>query len=686
MSIVSESNQLTVLQLTYKYIPDVKGGSVYKDWKVKVEFISNRNYWHIKADAPWANNFTIHLADSGEHFFGVQERNYPSNQLSPDLRGESITVAVNGADYLYSENFASAWSAFYYNSLGYASFFDTFYEGEYKFGNRGTTQLFHTTSELDWYLFFGKDGNEIFNGYYSVIGTPKYIPLWACGSIVWRDEAKGGKVQILDDAKLFTDLQIPISGMLLDRPYSDGSQRWSKMNFNENFSSPEVWIKELKDVYGLELITWVAPMTFSDHDFPGLLPGFQGYMDLTDSVAIKEFETRLANEQYKYGVKGHKMDRADEFFPYVEHWSDKSSYRTHRNKYIFLYSKTIDSFLEEAWGKDQFNLSRSGFQRCQPHLSAIWGGDPRSSWDGMAGNLANAMRTSFMGFPNWGSDVGGYLGDTGVIPDELYIRWLQWGVWTGLFEIKYDGAGGNGSDRAPWNCSENVQSTFRKACIQRNQLVPYIYSNLNTASVNGTLMKPLSMMYPGDDHTYQLWNEYLFGNNFLVAPVTSSENKREVYFPEGVWINYYSPGEKIAGSQTKLVDCGLEHIPIYIKEGSVFVTGDIKLGNNNHWKKGNDFFVINAFPSNKKTNSYFDLVDMFDQDKIKHIVMDNNSNEINIISPPLSLDTKISILVQKQLYKVFLNGKRIRSERSQENFCEINIKKGIEINLTVKYE
>ena len=87
---------------------------------------------------------------------------------------------------------------------------------------------------------------------------------------------------------------------------------------------------------------------------------------------------------------------------------------------------------------------------------------PRSNWDGFRGNFRKCPSASgFLGFPIWGSDVGGYLGP-GDIPEDLYVRWLQAGSMSGLFEIKLDGAGGMGNDRVPWHYPESLQNEFRK--------------------------------------------------------------------------------------------------------------------------------------------------------------------------------------------------------------------------------
>jgi alpha-glucosidase (family GH31 glycosyl hydrolase) len=355
-----------------------------------------------------------------EHYFGLIEKLYPANLKSPDLRGNVVDVEVYAlGSRNFAENYASAYSAFFISSRGYGSFFDTFAKGRYQLAINDITQIYHQTNKLDWYIFYGPTGRMIHKQYYDIIGRPKPIPIWACGPIFWRDQNNGGKEEILADISKFTELKIPLTACWVDRPYSDGGHEWSKMNFNDKFPYPDRWINTINEKYGLQFMTWIGPMTFSDKDFPGLLPNYKGYIDLTHPEAIAEFERRLFLHQYSVGVKGHKMDRGDENFPVTAQWYEPISESESRNKYVYLCAKIVHEMLTRAYGKDQYNFARAAaFHRCQPYLSALWGGDSRSNWLGMAGSQANAMRCGFLGFPVWGNDTGGYLGP-GKIDDDI---------------------------------------------------------------------------------------------------------------------------------------------------------------------------------------------------------------------------------------------------------------------------
>lgn len=621
------------------------------------------------------NHITIKMKDRDEHYFGLIEKLYPKNQKNPDLRGETIDVDVyHKGEENFAENYASAYSAFFMSSHGYGSFFDTFARGQYQFARDGSTEIYHQTNRLDWYLFYGPAGDVIHREYFKVIGEPKRVPIWAAGPVVWRDDnggdstRAGGSQEILTDLQKFTDLEIPLTATFLDRPYSNGNHEWSKMDFNEKFANPEKWIGTINEKFGMEFMTWVGSLTFGDPYFPGLLPSDVGYLDLTHPEALAEFERRM-ERQYMVGVKGHKMDRADENFPVTAVWHEPVPQSETRNKYVYLYARVIHEFLEKAHGDDQFNFARAAYHRSQPYLSAIWGGDNRPNWQGMAGNMANAIRAGFMGFPVWGNDTGGYLGD-GYIDEQLYMRWLQWSAWNGMFEIKIDGMGGSGDDRAPWRYSEQLQDVFRNVTEQRMHMLPYAYSLANTSAQNGVLMKPMAYMYPFDENTYEIWDQYIFGDAFLVAPIFSEENTRDIYLPEGRWYDYHNLSTQYEGGQTITKEASLEQIPVFVKANSIYVTGDIYRGNSKIWKgklKENEALTIYLFPGTMNQFSTFTYVDYLDDDQEKVMELNRSEESIRFTSPALTVDAEIVVRSGTEPTSVNVNGNPVEFKYKDED-------------------
>ena len=666
VKVISKSGQQIALLTYYPWInPRGTEETVQKQdtlWiNIETDFI------HVFAAPKWARQVQIVLKDLGGNYYGLLETLYPDNKKSPNLRRATIDVEIQPESYRYHENCASVHSAFFFNSLGYASFFDSFSSGQYRLAQEGKTILMHNTGKLNWYIFTG-NYKTIYNDYYSIIGTPKYVPDWFCGPVIWRDENTGSK-QILDDAKQFTDLQIPITAMFVDRPYSDGANGWSKMDFSDHYSHPEKWISELNNKYGVEFMTWVASATFGDKDFPGLLAGKMCYFDLTNKDAVAEFHRRLENNQYKYGVKGHKLDRADETFPLPEDWADKTDDYSKRNKYPYLYARVTDSLLNQAWGRDNASFARAAYQRSQPYLTAVWGGDVRANWDGLASNIANATRCSFMGFPDWGTDVGGYLGE-GYISPELYTRWLQFGSWTGFYEIKLDGSGGRGRERTPWQYDEAFQKRYAQILTERMKLIPYIYSMLNNSAETGPLMKPMAMVYPEDKRFTNTWDQYIFGDAFLVAPVYSAQNRRKVILPEGNWYDFYSH-KKYTGGQTIKVTKSMEEFPVFMKAGSIHAEGQFIAGNSKNWQKTKNYVDLYVVAGGSCS---FDLLDPASNTKTHIRVIKSGDKNYEVHIPANALIQNLYVISSDKLSRVKKNGKKNKFEEAgTASYCIKNV-------------
>ena len=316
-------------------------------------------------------------------------------------------------------------------------------------------------------------------------------------------------------------------------------------------------------------------------------------------------------------------------------------------------------------------------------MSALWGGDSRSSWDGLTGNMANAIRCGFIGFPVWGSDVGGYLG--GWISEYLYARWLAVGTWSGMFEIKLDHSGGNGKDRPPWKYSEKLQSIFRDACEQRMEMLPYIYSAANTSYKNGVMMKPLAYEYPNDNNTYNIWDEYLFGNAFLVAPIYDSSSSRSVYLPEGKWYDYNDMSKIYDGEKSINVTVSLDKIPVFVKCNSIYVTGNIYLGSDKIWNKNTEL-SIHIFPGNPGEKTIYNYVDLNDSDKEKSISLENENGKIVIQIEHLKLNSKLLIKSEIKPSSVSLDGSKVKINWDKDTrIIETELNKETQANIKVLY-
>jgi len=635
------------------------------------------------ADPEWGLQVGLELTALGDHFFGLSEPLQPDNRLSPDLTGATIVVDVVNEAATMRENYASAFSAFFMSSNGYGAFFDTFARGEYAFAVDGVNRIHHETGTLDWYAFIGDTGSEIHAHYFSLIGAPKKVPLWGLGPVAWRDQNNGGAEEILADIARFTELEIPLTAWFVDRPYSDGNHQWSKMNFSENFADPEAWIGTIRNDYGLEFMTWVAAATFGDLRFDKQLAGRYSYLDLSHPPTARAFQETLQANQYAVGVRGHKIDRTDEVFPEHELWFDGTPLPERRNTYTWLVAKTISDGIESSWGEDHFIFARAAIHRTQPLLSAIWGGDPRSTWDGFRGTFANAMRSSFLGFPIWGTDTGGYLGE-GFIPVDLYLRWLQADSMAGFFEIKLDGSGGQGRDRLPWRYDEDFQAQFRKICNERMAFLPYLYSLASTSATTGVLMQPMAYRHLDDPKTWGIWDQFYLGDAILVAPVFTAGTRRDVYLPAGRWRSFARPSEVTTGGRTIGVEADLQTLPRFIRENSIFVMGDIYEGNSRRWRKLDRRLTVLVNPASGNGSHTFTYVDTGDMEH-KSISVTKRGTRIVVQSPALTNPSTIEVFLDEPPSSVSVNGaERPARYDADRASLEISMEKNTPVELEIE--
>ena len=150
-----------------------------------------------------------------------------------------------------------------------------------------------------------------------------------------------------------------------------------------------------------------------------------------------------------------------------------------------------------------------------------------------------------------------------VVADDVYMRWTQFGVFTS--HIRYHGT----NKREPWHYPA-IAPLVKKWWKLRYSLIPYIIAQSKLAIESGyPLLQALILHHPEDKLCWHIDDEYYFGNDFLVAPVMNSENLRDIYLPEGKWVNFFT-GERLEGAcWLRDVYVPLEEMPVYVRANAV---------------------------------------------------------------------------------------------------------------------
>lgn len=193
--------------------------------------------------------------------------------------------------------------------------------------------------------------------------------------------------------------------------------------------------------------------------------------------------------------------------------------------------------------------------------------------------ISAALNFSLSGIPYWNSDIGGFYTTNhfpGGVEDpdyqELYIRWMQFSVFTGMMRSH-----GTNTPREIFQFGNRGNWAFdaqEKMINLRYRLLSYIYSaSWNVTSNGGSLMRALFSDFPTDKKVLDLGDEYMFGKSILVAPVTSTSRIRSLYLPEGIrWIDFWT-GEMQDGGREITRNAPIDIIPLYVKAGSIIPVG-----------------------------------------------------------------------------------------------------------------
>ena len=149
------------------------------------------------------------------------------------------------------------------------------------------------------------------------------------------------------------------------------------------------------------------------------------------------------------------------------------------------------------------------------------------------------------------------------VENDVYMRWTQFGVFSS--HMRYHGT----SKREPWFYPA-IAPLVKKWWRLRYSLIPYILRESEKATVSGSTLVQAMIFHNADDRTcLHIDDQYYFGDSFLVAPVMNSENVRDIYLPEGRWVNFFT-GEVLEGGRwIKDVYVPMEDMPVYVKHGAV---------------------------------------------------------------------------------------------------------------------
>lgn len=409
---------------------------------------------------------------------------------------------------------------------------------------------------LDYYIFNGKNLPKLLNTFTDIAGKPAMLPQWAYGLTFVCNQQADAK-EMLDDCLNFRREGIPCDVIGLEpgwmETYYDYStdKRWHP----ERFYLPE-WAKISPHTFlsaakrlGFKMSLWLCcdydlsfyeekqctpetdsnkrediPYHFSEDDFERDSNFGHGPIYMDDVTKRDEGWFEHLKQFVDQGVSAFKLDGARQVNEHPDKkWGNGMDDEEMHNLYPILLNKQMHQGFKEHTGLRPMIYSAGGYAGIQQY-SATWAGDT----GGGPKPLISMLNHGLSGHSNVSCDMDVFT------VEGIHFGFLQ--AWSQICSWAYW--------RHPWLLGEKLLSIFKYYAKLRYSLLPYLYTMAHTANVTGMpIMRAMSLIYPEDEKSDELVNQYMLGESLLVS--VFSEN---VHLPEGKWINYWTD-ESYEGGQ-----------------------------------------------------------------------------------------------------------------------------------------
>ena len=515
--------------------------------------------------------------EAGECFAGTGER-----FRKMDLSGQTFYLKNQDGQGVNNRR-AYKNIPFYMSSRMYGVFYHTYDYCRLSLADHSTrsVQFRNDRATIDAFVIGGGTPERILFHYRQLTGFPPMLPLWSFG--IWMSRMTYFSADEVEGiCRRLRDEHYPCDVIHLDTGWfrTDWLCEWK---FNpERFPNPEAFIKRLAD-NGFKVSLWQLPYVaegaeqiaeakanryigpllheqasegsnFSTLDYAGTI-------DVTYDKATEWYKS-LLRELLEMGVKCIKTDFGENI--HLDATYHSMSPRQLNNIYALLYQKAAFEVTKDVTG-DGIVWARAAWAGCQRY-PLHWGGDSESSWAGMAGSLKGGLHFGLSGFAFWSHDVPGFHSEpdfmNSPIDPKVYVRWTQFGVFSS--HMRYHGS----HKREPW-FYPSVADIVKKWWRIRYWLIPYIIEESEAATTSGyPVIQAMLMHHPEDMTCWHIDDQYYFGRKLLVAPVMNSDDRRDIYLPEGEWVDIFS-GERFQGpTWLKKKDVPLDTMPVFCRPGT----------------------------------------------------------------------------------------------------------------------
>ncbi|MCQ2110665.1 MAG: DUF5110 domain-containing protein [Bacteroidaceae bacterium] len=543
--------------------------------------------------------FQSFILDEDEVIYGLgQHQNGRMNQ-----RGQRMVLEQNNMEI----------SIPYFASVkGYGVYWDNYSITTFDDSPMGTSFRSEAGEAVDYYFLYGNGADGTVALMRELTGQAPMVPLWTLGFWQCKERYKSQE-EIVGVARKYRELGVPLDAVVQDWKYwGEEDNQWSAIEFlNPEFPDPDRMFRELEKLNAKMMITiWPSfgenSNIYRSMDSIGALmpmqtsPKVAKVYDPFNADARKIIWRYMNENMFSKGMSAWWMDGSEPEF-YSTTQSDfnfqtgEGALRNVRNAFPLYVSKAIwDGQRATTDQKRVYILTRSGFAGMQRYGAGSWSGDVRASWEVFAQQIPAGLNYSLCGIPYWNSDIGAWhpfghvYNNANEAPDyqQFYCRWFQFATFNPMMRSH-----GTGSPREIYQFGErgywafDVQEQYLNL---RYSMLPYLYSTAWQVSDKGySYLRQLSMEAPDDRNTWDINDEFMFGQAFLVAPVIEADaESRQVYLPSNTdWVDFWT-GQRVKGGQTVTKETPIEIIPVYVKTGSIvpFTTEKVQYATEKSWK------------------------------------------------------------------------------------------------------
>lgn len=454
--------------------------------------------------------------------------------------------------------------------------------------------------KADYYFMYGGNADGVIAQMRKLTGQSPMLPLWAYGFFQSRERYQN-QFETLDVVKQYRKLGVPLDCIIQDWQYWGRDSLWNLMDFNpETFPRPQEMVDSVHQMNAkFMIVTWpgFGPLTpqYKELKDKNLLINFDTWPPKSGTKPYDVYSAEARDIYWRYLNNGIFSKNVDGFWldsTEPDHINVKESdydqptilgtFRSVHNAFpLMTVGGVYNHWRGETSDKRVVILTRSAFAGQQRYGANTWSGDVSSDWGTLRRQIPGALNFSLSGNPYWNSDIGGFFagrynaGGGAKNPDfqELYVRWMQFAAFTPMMRS-------HGTDirREIYQFGKRGEWAFdvqEKYINLRYSLLPYIYStSWDVSKNNGTFMRALVMDFSQDKNVWNIDNEYMFGQSFLVNPVTEKgKEEQDVYLPGGSdWFDFWT-NEKTTGGITVTKKTMIDIIPLYVKAGSIIPFG-----------------------------------------------------------------------------------------------------------------